>query len=579
MRLSIIFITFFILNLGLKAQVDFTSKFEKTNGSETVTYYEGIEYYRILDEHFASVKLIEIGTTDAGFPLHLVLFNTDEEFDLSVIKNSGKGVLFINNAIHAGETDGVDASMMLIRNLAQGKILKDSSKNIVVAVIPFFNVGGVLNRSKYNRVNQNGPSEVGFRGNARSLNLNRDFSKANTKNMWGFWDIFHKLDPDFFIDTHVSNGADYQYTITLISNQKDKLSPLIKPLLEGAIKPYMYDYMEQKQYPLTPYINVYGVTQPDEGLTEFPDWPRYSSGYVNLFQTIGFITESHMLKPNKERVMATYHFITGLADYLSKSTQTIIEARAKSKLLVAEQKEFAIKWELDGTKSTKINFKGYEGSFTKSSVTKQPRLFYNRNKPYEKWVDYYNFFKPSVVVSAPKFYLVSKAWDDVVLRLKANGVVTKTINHDTTISVSAYRIEDYETMKNPYEGHYPHTSVVLCKTVESVKFFKGDYMIEVNQPTNRFIVEMLEPKGEDSFFKWNFFDPILDRKEHFSGYVFEEIAESILNENPKLNKQFRALQKDSVFASNRYTQLDWIYKKSPYFEKTYLLYPVFRIEH
>lgn len=570
---------FFLSSIAVSAQeTSLLTRFEKSGKTETVTYEEGIAFYKRLAAKFPEITIREMGLTDSGKPLHIVIYSSEREFDFEKIKAGGKPVFLINNAIHAGEPDGVDASMMLMRDLATGKILASEKDQLVLVVIPFYNIGGVLNRNSTTRVNQNGPVSYGFRGNARLYDLNRDFIKSDTRNARSFWDIYHLTDPDMFLDTHVSNGADYQYAITLIASQENKLSEPLREIMTEKISPDLYRHMEEAKEPMTPFVNVYGKT-PDKGFSEFADWPRYSTGYTALFDTYGFMSETHMLKPFGRRVEATYDLMKGMAKTLVKYREEIINSRKIARRKAQEQEEFAIKWQLKKDFETMISFRGYEGRLIDSDITSQKRLFYDRSKPFVKQIPYKNQYEPAVTVQKPAYYIIPQGWHQVIDRLKANNVQMQTLPSDTSLVVSAYRITGYETVKSIYEGHYYHYNITLEDVKQAGNFFKGDYIIRCDQEVNRFIIETLEPLAEDSFFKWNFFDTILAGKEGFSGYVFEELAKDILANDAKLNRDFRERQKsDEDFASSRYLQLKFIYDRSKFKEKSHLLYPVFRIK-
>ncbi|MGB3465793.1 MAG: M14 family zinc carboxypeptidase [Cyclobacteriaceae bacterium] len=573
--LLILLILSFYYSLGQNRNLQ--TKFEKSGKSETVTYEEGIAYYRSLAQEFPEVTMHEMGITDAGKPLHIVIYSNEREFDLRKIKSADKPILLINNAIHAGEPDGVEASMMLMRDIAEGKILKEERAKFVLVIIPFYNIGGVLNRNSTTRANQNGPVAYGFRGNARNYDLNRDFIKGDTKNAKAFWEIFHLIDPDMFLDTHVSNGADYQYAITLIASQKNKLSKPMQETMGELINPDLYKHMLEAGEPMTPFVNVYGRT-PDEGFSEFADWPRYSTGYTALFNTFGFMSETHMLKPFGRRVEATYHLMMGMVKTLVKYSKEIMASREMAKLSVQNGGSFPVKWKLDEEYSSQISFKGYDGSYIDSKVTDQQRLYYDRSKPYEKIIPYKNRYIPSVEVQKPKYYLIPQGWHEVIDRLRANQVELTQLLSDTVIDVHSYRIADFKTIPTAYEGHYFHYEIEIEDKKETLSFKKGDFLIRCDQFANRYIVETLEPLAEDSFFKWNFFDTVLGSKEGFSGYVFEEIAVELLAKDKELNARFRERQQsDKDFASNRYRQLKFIYDQSPHKERSHLQYPVFRI--
>ncbi|MBK6266698.1 M14 family metallopeptidase [Marivirga sp. S37H4] len=566
-----------LAGLSLKAQ-EFQTPFEQSNGTETATYEQGIHYYQSLAEAFPQIRMMEMGLTDSGEPLHLVIFNKTQNFNLAEIKNGEKAVFLINNAIHAGEPDGVDASMMLLRDLAQNEEDNPFLDDVVIAVIPFYNVGGVLNRNNVWRVNQNGPESYGFRGNAKNLDLNRDFIKMDSKNAFSFIEIFHSLDPDIFVDTHVTNGSDHQHVLTILSTQHNKLGGGLGKYLENTLEPLIFEEMIKKGNDPVPYVNVHGKS-PEEGWTQFWDAARYTSGYSTLFQTIGFMTESHMWKDYEQRVEANYDFLLTIAQLSGSQKEQIksLRSEAKEKLLQADS--LPVLWKNNKNEFKMITLKGYRTSMPESELTGQPLLKYHRDDPFEKEVPFFNEYVVSKEVRVPDYYILPQAWHNLKERLEANGVKMEVLNIDTTINVQSYRIKDYQTVRNVYESHYLHYNTQVDVDTISMNFRKGDYIIPLNQLAKRYLVETLEPEAQDSFFNWNFFDSILQQKEGFSDYVFEEKAKSILNEfSEEQQKEFQQLkEEDSTFAQSNYAQLDWIFKRSAHYEKAHLRYPVYRL--
>lgn len=550
---------------------------EQSNYLKTCTYEEGMAFYNKLANDHKNIKIFKRGLTDSGLPLHLVLISDSDDFDIASNRKKGKTILLINNAIHPGEPDGVEASQMLARDLVYNRKLKKVLKNTLVGIIPFYNIGGAQNRNTGSRANQNGPFEKGFRGNARNFDLNRDFIKNDTKNSRGFSKIFHELDPDIMIDTHVSNGADYQYVLTMVTPQSDKLGEPLKDLLDEYLMPNLYERMATTGYEMTPYVNAWGST-PDKGWNQFFDAPRYSSGYAALFQTIAFQSETHMLKPFEYRINATYAFLVQMLYYLNDEGEYLIQVRDSAKQIVAKQKSFPVSWSLDRSDSTMIVFKGYEATYPMSELSGLPRLKYDRTKPFTKEVPYFNHYKPKVIVDKPDSYIIPQVWYDVINALKRNNVQMKVLEYDTTASVEVYYINDYSTRNRSYEGHYYHDKVVLEKRIEKVKFRTGDIIVPVNQTVNRYIVETLEPEGTDSFFRWNYFDTILQMKEGFSPYVFEDEAIEILKRDKDLRYDFDVKKAtDSTFRANGYAQLQYIFMRSNHRELSYMRYPVYRM--
>ncbi len=569
--------TFFFLLISLCTYAQYETRFEKSKGTQTPTYEEGIAFYQQLAKDFPQIQMQAKGPTDSGKPLHLVLYSRNRQFDIVKLKAQGKGIVLINNAIHPGEPDGVDASMMLLRDIALYPERFPQLDSVVLAIIPFYNIGGALNRNRTTRVNQEGPEEYGFRGNARNYDLNRDFIKADTRNARSFAAIFHELDPDLFVDTHVSNGADYQYVMTLDYTQENKLGGPLGEFQRNTFLPYLYDHMKTAGYEATPYVNAWGQA-PDKGFVQFADWPRYSTGYAALFHTIGVMTETHMLKPFDQRVKATYAYLEGTTKVLAQYRDQILAMRKETKEAVKTQKFFPLTWEVNRDKPTQIEFKGYEPEYPTSEVSGQKRLFYNREKPFTKTIPFYNLYEPVEMVKKPDAYVIPQGWHNVIDLLKLNGAQMRPLSRDTLMRVEVYQITDVKTSSQPYEGHYWHTNVELNMKMGEEPFKKGDWYIPVNQSANRYIVETLEPKGVDSFFKWNFFDTILQAKEGFSAYVFEDLAAKILRQSPDLQKALQEkVATDAAFAKNADAQLDYIYEHSKYREKEHLRYPVFRV--
>ncbi|MAL23689.1 MAG: hypothetical protein CMP05_00635 [Xanthomarina sp.] len=573
-NLVLVFTCLSINFLSSQSPKEFLTVFEKSEGKETGTYSEVIRFYKNLSATYPEISMQEMGLTDSGLPLHMVVFNTDTYLDFSEIKKS-KRILLINNGIHPGEPDGIDATMMLFRDLAQGTI--KMPKHTVLVTIPIYNIGGSLNRNSGTRANQNGPKAYGFRGNARNYDLNRDFIKCDTDNAKSFAQIFHLVQPDVFIDNHVSNGADYQYTLTHLFTQHNKLGGTLGEYLNQEMMPLLEKKLADKEWDITPYVNVFNQV-PEVGFSQFMDYPRYSTGYTALWNVLGMMVETHMLKPYKQRVEGTYELMISMLEIIEENHEKIALLRKSSFYNFKEGTAYPLDWQIDTTRISTLKFKGFEGKMITSEITGSQRLKYDRDKPFTKDVIYQNYFKPSIQVTVPKAYVVPQGWHDVVELLKLNQVQMKRFEKDTTLTVTSYKIAGFETRKNAYEGHYPHYNTTINASVENITFRKGDYYIATNQPAKRYLLETLEPQAPDSFFNWNFFDTILQQKEGFSPYVFEDTAKVMLDNNDQLRTEFqKKKENDKDFSANWYMQLNWLYQQSIHAEKTYMQYPIYKI--
>jgi hypothetical protein len=566
----------FLLTSTLFAQKKsmYLTTYEKGNGNQTATYQETIEYFRLLDKDFESIKMLEMGPTDSGEPLHIVIYDPDKNFNLNDIRKT-KAILLLNNGIHPGEPDGIDATMMLYRDLATGKIA--APKNTIIVNIPVYNIGGMLNRNSNTRANQNGPESYGFRGNARNYDLNRDFVKNDTKNARSFAQIFHIVKPDVFIDNHVSNGADYQYVFTYIATHHQKLGGNLGDYFKNIMITEILASLKAKNIDAIPYVNIHDE-KPDNGFEQFMDSPRYSTGYASMFNVPGSMPETHMLKDYASRVKVTYEYMTATLNYIEKNYTAIKELRAANRDNYLPGMKYTLQWAIDSAQVTLLPFKGYEGSYKTSEVTGQQRLYYNRTKPFDKIVKYYQTYDPALQVTIPQAYIIPKSLFTVIELLKLNNIEMYPLEKDADLEVEIYRIDSFKTSSQPYEGHYPHSNTQVISNTATVHFTKGDYVIETQQAGVKYLLETLEPQAPDSFFNWNFFDAILQQKEYFSAYVFEDTAAQLLKDNPALKAEFEARKKqDAAFAKNAEAQLDWVYTHSVYYEKTHMQYPVYRI--
>ncbi len=554
---------------------DFPTPFELGNGNQTATYAEVLEFYMSLAREFPSIHLQTLGETDSGEPLHLVTYNPEADFNFQRLAQD-KTILLILNGIHPGESDGIDASMAYFRDLAIGAI--SIPDNLVVTAIAVYNVGGALNRNSGTRANQNGPESHGFRGNARNYDLNRDFVKMDTRNARSFTEIFHLVNPDFFIDTHVSNGADYVYTLTHLFTQADKLGGSLGDFQEAVIRKQLEDSLQARSWPITPYVNVFN-RPPDAGFSQFMDYPRYSTGFTALWNTPGLMVETHMLKPYPNRVQGTFTLLDELAGIVGANGNQLKALRSQTSDSMKTITHYPIKWAIDSTRVSVLDFQGYEADTVISEVSGLPRLSYDRNSPFVREIPYYNSFKSADSVLIPEAYLLPKQWREVRNRLDQNKISYQLLERDTVLEVTRYRISGYQSTSRPYEGHYLHYNTTTESQKESVALRAGDLWIPTDQPGLRYLLETLEPMATDSFFNWNFFDTVLQQKEGFSPYVFEDTAAAMLEEDPNLRSALdSAIAEDPSLAESSYRQLDWIFKRSQHYEAAHMSYPVYRVE-
>ncbi len=556
----------------------YPTPYELGEYQQTSTYFETIKWYKNIQKNYSSyTQLFEIGGSDAGLPIYCFKISNP---NLGLKKSAENRIkVLINNNIHPGEPEGTDASMLLVRDiLTDPHRFRKMLSVLDVYVILQYNVDGTLNRNSSSRANQDGPAEYGFRGNGKNLDLNRDFIKMDSRNAQSLVSFMSDKKFDYFIDNHTSNGADYQYTLTYFHTRPEKLPHYLVPTmlkLDTVLKQSLLN----AGWPTSPYVNTLQEV-PDSGLVGFYESPRFATGWASLMHTIGFTVETHMLKPFHNRVDATRDFLEVFLN--SVSQDRIVKQLQTDKLKFKLSSEIKTKVFTNYTLNEKhfewMDFLGYEHGYKPSGVSGLSRLFYDRNKPKTIKLKYYNQYIPTDSVNMPFAYVIPVAYKEIIDRLNWNHVGMKTIQHDTIVSCSVSYIVDYKTVKDPYEGHYLHSQVKTRDTVLKMSLKAGDKIILVNSMNADFLSATLEPKSPDSYFCWNFFDGILQQKEGYSAYVFEDRAVEILSKNHNLKSQLYEKQKmDPSFAQNAGAQLDWVYKHSEYYEPSHKRYPIYRI--
>ncbi|MES2259850.1 MAG: M14 family zinc carboxypeptidase [Pseudomonadota bacterium] len=553
--------------------------YEQGNRNQTTLWTDCIAFYEELARRFPQVLRFEqIGLSDAGIPIHRGVVSADGVFEREQVKNAGRPVFFNNNGIHPGEPEGIDACMALVRDLCFDPVKLAALGSTILLFIPVYNVDGCLNRADTSRVNQDGPEQFGFRGNSRHLDLNRDFIKCDSLNAQLFNRLIADWDPDVMVDTHTSNGADYPYTMTLIHTQADKLGNDLGPFLRDTMLPHIYAQMEQRGWPTCPYVNPV-QDSPDDGIAEFLEVPRFSTGFAALHHVIGFMPETHMLKPFADRYESMRALVDVTLAFTVSHGAQIRQLRAAAKAHSRSRAEWPVSWKMDEANPSTFRFKGYAAKRHASAIGNYTRLSYDRSEPWERDIAYYNSFVSDVVVRAPKAYVVPQQWREVIERLQWNGVDLTRIDEAVTVDAQYYHIASVTSRPGPYEGHMFHDDVQVEARSGSFLLNAGDYMLHLDQDNTRYAVETLEPQAHDSFFRWGFFNSVLEKKEAFSDYVFEDLALHMLESEPALKTKFDAWkQANPALLSDQEAVLNFIFHNGArHAEPEWRRYPILSI--
>ncbi|MEI6681302.1 MAG: M14 family metallopeptidase [Bacteroidota bacterium] len=573
--------------VSANAQVtDWQTVYEKSATLETPRYQQTIEYCRKLAGGSKMITFTNFGKSPQGRDLPLLILDRDGLSDPAAIHATGRTVLLIEACIHAGECEGKDAGLMLIRDLAihaagvsnQPAALLD---HVTVLFIPIFNVDGHERFGPYNRINQNGPKEMGWRTTANNLNLNRDFLKADAPEMQAWLQLFNKWMPDFFIDSHTTDGADYQYVLTYLMEIYGDMDPGLTNWTRDIFIDQMQEHLKSSGYPIFPYVDYRNWHDPRSGLITEVAPPMLSQGYTALRNRPGLLIETHMLKPYKQRVEATYECMLTTIELLSRESKRLNALVRKADDYLSSEaflkEPFPLHFETSKTDSTMTDFLGVEYTAIKSKVSGGDWFVYG-NKPATYKIPYFYSAKPQVSVKLPYAYIIPGEWKTVIDRLKIHGIRVTEIPDEMTIKVNVCHFKNPKWQATPYESHHPMTNIEFDETEETRTFPAGSVLVSVMQPAGRIIPHILEPKGNGSYVYWGFFDASFEQKEYGESYVIEKMAAGMLANDPALKHEFdQKKSADTAFANNPQLILNWFYNKSPYVDGRKGVYPVGKI--
>lgn len=564
----------FIIGVSFSQQ----THFEKSNFLETVPPNNVLDFYKQLQNKSPYIKIMSAGESDYGNQIKTVVISQKKIFKPDL--KSNELVFMIQNGIHSGESCGIDASQLFARHILKEFEANTKYEDLIFVIIPVYNVGGHQHFTPYNRINQNGPTRMGFRGNARNYDLNRDYIKMDTKNMATFANIFHSWNPQVFLDNHSTDGADYQYSMTYMINETEYTLDPIRNYVKTKLKPDFLSDMSRVGYPAIQYVSLHKRSDIKAGIDYFHLAPRYSTGYAEMFNTISILVETHMLKPYEVRVKSNYEFMISLSNHFSKHKTEIMQTIEKNAKIASSLTEYAIARKLNREKSSPLQFLGYEYTNIYNKYANSELVKYDISKPFSMEIPLYETFDVDKSITVPQSYIIPQQWTEVIERLRKNNVIMTSLTQDSEIKISQYRIENAKWSSRPFEGKQMMSSFDLKTETTTRTFRKGDIIVEMNQPKNIYIMNVLEPDASDSFLKWGFFKIIFQQKEYFDPYSFVEKIPELIKNDPTLESRFETYLKENPnIEKNAFMRLYFFYINSPYYEShVHNLYPIFRIE-
>uniref|UniRef100_A0A7V3E8E2 Peptidase M14 domain-containing protein n=1 Tax=Ignavibacterium album TaxID=591197 RepID=A0A7V3E8E2_9BACT len=553
--------------------------FEKSGMTESPDYNSSIKYFEKFEKNFPFVKIRTIGLTPQGRELKVIIVSKDKAFTPQQAKKTGKAIVLIQNGIHPGEIEGKDACMLLLREILVTKEKFHLLDNLILLIIPVLNVDGHERLSPFNRPNQNGPKQMGWRTNALNLNLNRDYLKAETPEIQSFLKLFNEWLSDFMIDNHTTNGADYQYHVTYGIEKHQNLDRGLVQWIKNKYLPYLHNKVESDGFLIGPYMEFKDGTI-ESGILDLPSPPRLSHGYCAVQNRVCLLVETHSLKPFANRVFSTKSMMLHTLEFLYSNYKEVIELNKAAdknpvRNYLQEKKKFPLVLASSG-KYDKFLFKGFEWYDEYSEVMGGVVRKYT-DKPIEVEIPIFNQAKSLKKIFVPDAYLIPREFQNIIKVLSYNNIRFKQLSGSKKFKVERYRFNKVTFSPRPYEGRQLPSFQTECFE-EVVECPKGTYVVPTNQRTLRVIVNLLEPDAPDSFVHWGFFNTFFERKEYAEAYVMEPFAKVMIENDPALKNEFyKKLETDEKFRNNPLDRLDFFYQRSPFFDKRENVYPIMRI--
>lgn len=553
--------------------------FEKSGMTESPDYNNTIKYFEKFEKNSPYVKIKEIGTTPQGRKIKVIIVSKDKAFTPHLAKKTKKAIILIQNGIHSGEIEGKDACMLLLRDILVTKEKAELLENLILLIIPVLNIDGHERISPFNRPNQNGPKQMGWRTNALNLNLNRDYLKADTSEIQSFLKLFNDWLPDFMIDNHTTNGADYQYHVTYGIETHQNIDHGLVHWIKNKYLPYLHKKVEEDGFIIGPYMEFKDGTI-ESGILDLPSPPRLSHGYCAAQNRICLLVETHSLKPFANRVFSTKSMMYQTLKLINENYREIINLNIQAdknpiKSYLVEKKKFPLVLISSG-KFDKFLFKGFEWYDEYSEITGSTIRKYT-DKPIEIEIPIFNQAKSAKKIIVPEAYLIPPEFESIIKVLNYHHIKFIRLQNEKIFNVERYRFNNVSFAPRPYEGRQLPSFNIECFE-ENVLLSKGTYLVPTNQRALRVIVNLLEPDAPDSFVHWGFFNAFFERKEYAEAYIMEPYAKVMIEKNQSLKNEFhRKLESDEKFRNRPLDRLDFYYRKSPFFDKGENVYPIMRL--
>jgi hypothetical protein len=553
----------------------------ETSGFEaTSNYAETLDFLHQLQAHFPEMYLGFYGTSGEGRAMPFVVVSREKAFTGRKAQRLGKPIVLIQNGIHAGEIEGKDASLLLLRDLAEGKhaAILDA---VTLVVLPIYNVDGHERISPFNRPNQDGPRQgMGFRTTTNGLDLNRDYLKISSEEARSLIALVNDWRPHLHVDDHVTDGIDMGWVLTWSWAEAPQAPAPVDAWLRGHM-PAVLAATEKAGVPQGPYVDLVERNDPAKGFSSWVGQPRYSTGYFPLRNRPSILVEMHSYKPYRQRVAANRDFLFALLDEIAREpaalTRAVAEAEAEE---VAKGRPDAPPSEVvvnfvQSDQADRIRLPVFAGTMQTSVVTGEPLLLFHRGELDAKEVPWSHGSKATLTLPRPRGYLVLPGWPQIEQRLRGQGLRVEVLTQGAEMDVETMRLSEPKAAPASYQGLTRVTSKV-ARATERRQIPAGALWVPADQPDFELAVQLLEPEGVDSLLSWGLLSSIFEGKEYIDPRVLEVLAVEKLKD-PAVAAEWAAALKDAKLAADANARYQWWFRHTPYWDERVGLLPYFRV--
>lgn len=580
-RNLLIMLAFLSLPAGAaEPPAEWQTRAEATNFEATSSYDETIEFLKKLQTRLPEMYLGFYGSSGQGRPMPFVVVSKEKAFTGRRAQRLPKPIVMIQNGIHAGEIDGKDASLMILRDMALGEH-REILDGITLVILPIYNVDGHERVSPYNRPNQDGPRQgMGFRTTATGLDLNRDHLKISSEEARSLIALVNAWRPHLHVDDHVTDGVDHDWVLTWAWAEAPQASAPVDAWLRTHM-PAVLASTARAGHKHGPYVDLVENNDPSKGFSSRAGQPRFSSGYFALRNRPSILVEMHSYKPYRQRVLANRDFLLALLAEVARDPASLTRAVADSEAAtVAKGKPDAPPSDVvvsfqDNEESEPIRFPVYAGETKTSVVSGQPLLFYRSGEVREVEVPWYHKVKIARTAPRPRGYLVLPGWPQIEERLRGHGLRVERLTQPAEIEVETMRVSQPKFSGSSYQG-LTQVSATAARATEKRRIPAGSLWVPADQPDFEVAVQLLEPEAPDSLLAWGLLSSVFERKEYIDPRVLDGLAADLLKD-PKTAGEWEAALRDPAFAADDNARYLWWYRRTPYWDETVGLLPYFRV--